>query len=145
MEKPSLFLKTLLTVLCLSMAYCVAAQQSANLKLKVYVKKNPPGHASLRYSDTFAIHLDCGFQNDVFKIKSGSKYFTTDTLNTDGIIGYAGTLKVPKTKGNMKIMVYLNDHYIGKLTLKKKFSVAHINVGVNKVTWAYTNYLFIYL
>ena len=91
------------------------------------------------------VKLDGGFKDDVFKIKSGDKYFTTDTLNTDGQIGYAGTLKIPKEKGSMKIMIFLNDHYIGKLTLRKKFSEAHINLFTNKLTWTYINYYFIYL
>jgi hypothetical protein len=145
MKKCGPLLKNLLTILCLFIVNFVPGQQTGKTKLKVYVEKNPVGHAQLPYSDTLTIQFDGGFKNDAVKIKTGDKCFITDTLSTDGSIGYAGKLKIPKAKGSMKIMVYLNDQYIGKLKVNKKFSEAHINLGIDRLTWTFIYYFFIYL
>ncbi|SRR6266536_2158865 len=142
MQRLLTFLKNFLTIIFLVIANFVVGQEA---KLSISVQKNSNGQTTLPYSDTLKIQLDGGFKNDVFKIKSGDEYFITDTLNTDKLLGHAGTLKIPKTKGRQRLMIYLNEVYIGKLTLKKEFSEAHINYFDKELKWTYINYRFVYL
>ena len=140
------YFKNILTIILLLFATSLAiGQETPKTKLIVSVHKNSKGQIGLPYSDTLKINCDGGFQNDVLELKSGDKYFKTDTLNTDKLIGYSGSLKIPKTKGKQRIMVYLNQVYIGKLTVKKKFSEVHINKFDKQLNWIYINYRFIYL
>jgi hypothetical protein len=116
-----------------------------NTIVRYSVQKKSERQTILPYSDTLKIQLDAGFINDVLKIKSGNNYFVTDTLNSDKLLGHAATLKIPKTKGRQRLMIYLNEVYIGKLTLRKEFSEAHINYFDNEFEWTYMYYRFFYL
>jgi len=138
-------LKNFLTIIFLFIASFVVGQEATRSKLSVSVQKKSNTQTTLTYSDTLKIQLDGGFINDVFKIKSGDKYFITDTLNTSILLGHAGTLMIPKAKGRQRLTIYLNEVYIGKLTLKKEFSEAHINYFDNDLKWTYINYRFFYL
>src|SRR5438128_1133815 len=108
MQKLIISLKHFLTIIFLFITSFVIGQESAKPKLIVSVHKNSSGQTALPYSDTLEIQLDGGFKNDILKIKSDDKYFITDTLNTDKLLGHAGTLKIPKIKGRQKMIIYLN-------------------------------------
>ena len=145
MQKLATSLKNIFPIFFLFIASFVVGQETSKARLSVSIEKNSNGQATLAYSDTLKIQLDGGFKNDILKVKSGDKYFISDTLNTDELLGHAGTLKIPKTKGRQRLMIYLNEVYIGKLTLKKKFSEVHINYFDKEFKWTYINYRFFYL
>ncbi|AEW02216.1 hypothetical protein A4D02_34630 [Niastella koreensis] len=139
------FLKSFLTIFLLFIASFVVGQEAKKGKLSVLIQRKSNTQTALPYSDTLKIQLDGGFINDVLKIKSGNNYFTTDTLRSDKLLGHAATLKIPKVKGRQRLTIYLSEVYIGKLTLKKGFSEAHINYFDNEFEWTYIDYLFFYL
>lgn len=137
--------KTSAIIILLLVSGFVNGQSPSGTKLIVSEHKNSEEQISLRCSDTFKINFDGGFNNDIIKITSGSRNFVSDTLNTNGILGLAGTLEIPKKKIKQKIKIYLNNVYMGKLDLKKEYSKAHINNFEGILKWTYINYHFSYL
>lgn len=135
----------LITTILFLISTSSMGQRPPETGLKISIRKNLKGQRPLPYSDTLKIKLDRGFSNDIVKIKCADKYFVTDTLNTNILFGFAGTLKLPKEKGKQKLRVYLNEIYIGELILNKRFSEVHVDKFDRELKWTYINYRFPYL
>jgi len=89
------------------------------------------------------LHFDGGFKNDTVFISIDNKQKHKKIFETEWSTGYAGELKIRKTK-NMVISVRINDQVFESFKFDKNFTYGHFSFYGKKLLITYTNKIYIY-
>jgi hypothetical protein len=138
----------LLVAVAYSFPFVLHAQDNlTKYSFKTEVEKKNAQRKRLAKGDTLYISFDYGYRNDIVAIRSPDGIFSSDTLNTDNLYGFAGYLKLPKAFLRKPVEILFNGQLLARIKVKEKYSSVHMEFyrRENAFIWRYHKYSFAYL